>query len=217
MSNERRIFGQPTAGSQRVQRALVNPNEPMACPKCGSIFFIEVPAQMYTSGSYGFRSVSTNTAMKMFICPCGEVMVPPGMNNGNPAGGERDLFAQSLAAALAYRAEIGVDAIAKGFAGIHELHDLQTQVQVLQEHIRLLAEAQGLETLPEVEVEAPAVDTAPPDAESPEPVEAADPRLRGRSEATRAETKGDVRYVVPPQRDAMEGGARARMRRQGGK
>jgi hypothetical protein len=211
MSSERRIFGQPTAGAQRVQRALVNPNEPMACPKCGSIFFTEVPAQMYTSGSYGFRSVSTNTAMKVFKCICGEVVVPPGMNNANPAGGERDLFAQSVAAALARRVETGPDAIAKGFVGIHELRELQAQLIAVQEQLHLVAETQGIDLPP---TEEPAVDV-PPTAEDLDPVP--ESRMRGRSEATGAETKGDVRYVAPPQREIVEGGARARMRRQGNK
>jgi hypothetical protein len=138
MSSQRRIFEQPTAETQRVQRARVNPNEPMACPKCGSIFFIEVPAQIYTSGSYGFRSVSSSP-MKAFVCLCGELQVPPGMNNRNPAGSERDLFAQSVATALACRAETGADATAKAYAGIHELKTLQGTVAALQTQVDQLS------------------------------------------------------------------------------
>jgi hypothetical protein len=65
---------------------------------------MDLTARMYTAGGYGLRAVST-TPMKVFICPCGEILTPPGLNSGNQAGGERDLFGQSLAAALAYRGE----------------------------------------------------------------------------------------------------------------
>jgi hypothetical protein len=78
---------------------------------------MDLTAQIYTTGSYGLRAVST-IPMKVFICPCGEILTPPGLNNGNQAGGERDLFAQSLAKALAHRAEKGVEATAKGVAGV---------------------------------------------------------------------------------------------------
>ena len=133
-----RIFSQPSTAAQRVARAINNPNEPTACRTCGSLYFMEVPAQMYSMGSYGVRSVST-TPMKVFICPCGEIQTPAGLNSGNQAGVERDVFAQSLAAALAHRAKTGVGAADQGFASVHELQELRTTIAELQTRVDQLA------------------------------------------------------------------------------
>ena len=140
------ISSQPSTGAHRVARAVTNPNEPTACRTCGSLYFMEVSAQMYSMGSYGVRSVST-TPMKVFICPCGEIQTPAGLNSGNQAGGERDLFAQSLAAALAYRAKTGVDAAAQGVAGVHELQELRARIEALQIQVDQLS---GLDPVPPV-------------------------------------------------------------------
>jgi hypothetical protein len=137
----RHISRQQSTGAQRVARAVTNPNEPTTCRTCGSLYFMEVPAQMYSMGSYGVRSVST-TPMKVFICPCGEIQTPAGLNSGNQAGGERDLFAQSLAAALACRAKTGVEAAATDAAGVHELQELRAKIAELQTRVDQLA---GLE------------------------------------------------------------------------
>ena len=144
MSN--RISSQQSTGAQRVARAINNPNEPTACRACGSIYFMEMTAQMYTAGGYGLRAVST-IPMKVYLCPCGEILTPAGLNNGNQAGGERDLFAQSLATALAYRAENGVEATAKGVAGVHELQELRATIAALQTRVDRLS---GLDPAPQI-------------------------------------------------------------------
>jgi hypothetical protein len=141
-----RISRQQSTGVHRVARAINNPNEPTACRTCGSIYFMEMTAQMYTTGGYGLRAVST-TPMTVYMCPCGEILTPAGLNNGNPAGGERDLFAQSLATALAYRAEIGVEATAKGVAGVHELQEVRATIAALQTQVDQLS---GLDPAPQV-------------------------------------------------------------------
>jgi hypothetical protein len=105
---------------------------------CGSVYFMEMTAQMFTTGGYGLRAVST-IPMRVYMCPCGEILTPAGLNNGNPAGGERDLFARSLATALAYRVEIGVGAAAKGFAGVHELQKLRAAIAELQTRVDQLS------------------------------------------------------------------------------
>jgi len=132
------ISSQPSTAAQRVARAVTNPNEPTSCRTCGSLYFMEVPAQMYSMGSYGVRSVST-TPMKVFICPCGEIQTPAGLNSGGQAGGERDVFTQSLAAALAYRAKTGVDGATKGVAGVRELQELRAEIAELQTQVDQLA------------------------------------------------------------------------------
>ena len=43
-----RISSQQSTGAQRVARAITNPNEPTACRTCGSIYFMEMTAQMST-------------------------------------------------------------------------------------------------------------------------------------------------------------------------
>ena len=80
-----RISRQQSTGAHRVARAINNPNEPTACRTCGSIYFMEMTAQMYTTGGYGLRAVST-TPMTVYMCPCGEILTPAGLNNGNPRG-----------------------------------------------------------------------------------------------------------------------------------
>jgi len=141
-----RISRQPSTATPRVARAVTNPNEPTACRTCGSLYFMEIPAQMYSMGGYGVRSVST-TPMKVFICPCGEIQTPAGLNSGNQAGGERDLFAQSLAAALAHRAKTGVDAAAQGVAGVQGLQELRARIEALQTQVDQLS---GLDPAPQV-------------------------------------------------------------------
>jgi hypothetical protein len=139
-----RIFSQPSTAPQRLARAINNPNESTACRTCGSIYFMDMTAQMYTSDNYWLRAVST-TPMKVYMCPCGEILTPAGLNNATQAGGERDLFAQSLAKALAYRAETGVDAAAQAFAGIHELRELRATIAALQTRVDHLS---GLDPVP---------------------------------------------------------------------
>jgi hypothetical protein len=78
---------------------------------------------MHASGGYELRAIGT-TPMKVLICPCGEILTPPGLNSGNQAGGERDRFAQSLGMALAHRAGHGHELRAR-------IADLQTQVEQL--------------------------------------------------------------------------------------
>ena len=73
------------------------------------------------------------------MCPCGEILTPAGLNNGNQAGGERDLFAQSLARALAYRAETGVEATPKDVARAHELQELRATIAELQARVDQLS------------------------------------------------------------------------------
>jgi hypothetical protein len=141
-----RISSRPTTGTQRVTRAINNPNEPTACRTCGSIYFMEMTAQMYSTGGYGLRAVST-IPMRIYMCPCGEILTPAALNNGNPAGGERDLFARSLATALAYRAETGVEATAEGVAGVHELQELRATIAALQTQVDQLS---GRDQAPQV-------------------------------------------------------------------
>jgi hypothetical protein len=61
-----RIFSQPSTAPQRVARAVTNSNEPTVCRTCGSLYFMEVPAQMYSMGSYGVRSVSITPVRLIF-------------------------------------------------------------------------------------------------------------------------------------------------------
>jgi hypothetical protein len=114
-----RVSSRQSTGVQRAARAVDHRNEPTACRRCGSVYFMDMTARMYASGGYELRAVST-TPMKVSICPCGEILTPPGLNSGNQAGGERDLFAQSLATALAHRAEKDVGAVAHNDADVHE-------------------------------------------------------------------------------------------------
>lgn len=118
-----RLSRPQSVGHRRLVQAVNTPTEPTACRRCGSVYFMALTARMYTSGGYELRAVGT-TPMKVFVCPCGEILTPPGLNSGNQAGGERDRFAQSLATALAHRAEHGHELRAR-------IADLQTQVEQL--------------------------------------------------------------------------------------
>lgn len=198
--------GQQSLGSQRVQRALNNPNEPVACPHCGSIFFLEIIAQMYTTQQSGFRSLS-QVPLKAYLCLCGALVKQPGLATSIQAGGERDWFAQSIDAALTRRAQIDPNALAQGFAGVQELEALRRRVDQLQEQL----EAQGLvDETPVPEIPEPVnATTEPPPAPEPAVVVS-----RPRTEA--AAVEGDVKVVVPTSRLAgATGGAKDRMKRQG--
>ena len=59
-----------TTSAQRVAAAVNNVNQPAFCGKCGSVYFTEVQASMYTPGSNGFRGIST-VPMKVYRCVCG--------------------------------------------------------------------------------------------------------------------------------------------------
>ena len=67
---------QPQSSRLRVQAATSAVNAPIECPSCGSIFFIEAQAGMYTTSGAGYRNVNQGP-QKVYLCPCGEIMIPP--------------------------------------------------------------------------------------------------------------------------------------------
>src|SRR5208337_5305623 len=70
-------------------------------------------AGMYTTSGAGYRNVNQGP-QKVYLCPCGEIMIPPNYASGVPAGSERDLFVQSLKLAIARRNSTTLDQVAQG-------------------------------------------------------------------------------------------------------
>lgn len=208
----RPIYGQPNLSAERVRRAMADPNIPTACPACGSVFLLKISAGMFTSGQSGFRSVST-IPLDAYLCICGEVIMPPGLNSGLQAGGERDMFAQSIQAAIKHRRETDINAAARAFASVEEVTALKAEVASLKASL----DAAGVETIDAMSVDEEAFageGTVPAEQPDPNP----GPTARPRSEAGATESMGEGvgRLVTPPVRPPRpEGGAKAAMKRQG--
>ena len=210
--------------SLRAQAAMSNVNAPKACEKCGSIFFLEVPVGMYTSGAGGFRSVNT-TPNKIYICPCGEIQLPGSFGVGVPAGSERDLFVQSIRAALQHKNNVSRDLVAQGTPSLSEFNKLKAQLVELTERFNSMLGGEQVEPIETDEVEeseegqheqeqeeVPANDQPREELASTAPIATG---VRGRSAASATQTKGDVKQLNASSKPVYEGGARAQMRRQG--
>ena len=121
---------QPQSSRLRVQAATSAVNAPIECPSCGSIFFIEAQAGMYTTSGAGYRNVN-QAPQKVYLCPCGEIMIPSNYSSGVPAGSERDLFVQSLKLAIARRSSTTLDQVAQGTVSLAEHNKLKAQFEEL--------------------------------------------------------------------------------------
>ena len=110
----------PQYSSQRVARAIQSVNNPVDCSRCGSIYFYEVNASMYTSRGRDFGNISV-TPQKVYICLCGKVQEVTGYQSA-PAGSERDLFNQSLQLALEVEKENSTDSLAQKLVGLSEFN-----------------------------------------------------------------------------------------------
>jgi hypothetical protein len=215
---------QPQSSRLRVQAATSAVNAPIECPSCGSIFFIEAQAGMYTTSGAGFRNVN-QAPQKVFLCPCGEIMIPSNYASGVPAGSERDLFVQSLKLAIARRSSTTLDQVAQGTVSLTEHNRLKTQFEELA--ARFNTWAAGGEVPEPVEIDAPG------EVETLEEEEATDPAsritmrelgaappiatgTRGRSAAAAVQSTGDHKEITATPATIYTGGARERMKRQGG-
>jgi hypothetical protein len=214
-------------GPQRVQAAVSSVNQPIACEKCGSIYFMQLPAAMFTTGANNFRNVSV-TAFNVFMCICGEIQLPPGYNSGIPAGSERDLFAQSIKTAIECKKSSNLHEFAKGTVGLGEYQDLERRMEALAQRFDNfvlngsadLAEgtyvdnASEEEQVQEQEQEQERVPVPVPVAND---IALVGSGLRGRSAAAASPVSADnTHYVENTPRPFAPGGARARMARQGG-
>lgn len=192
----------PQSPAQRVANALSRQNEPVACEKCGSIFFYELNAQMYTGGNYGMRVLSS-TPQKVFLCICGMPQIPTNARQGVQGGSEKDLFLQSFDLASAYIRNNSLSNVAAGTASVTELHELAERVEAIVAN----------STVPkgrlysDVEEEEPEVKVAP----VAPPKDASVRTGRGNGQGS------DVKFVYPEDRrpPGSKGGASARMHRQG--
>jgi hypothetical protein len=212
--------------SLRAQAAMSNVNAPRACEKCGSIFFLEVPAGMYTSGAGGFRSVNT-TPNKIYICPCGEIQLPGSFGVGVPAGSERDLFVQSIRAALQHKNNVSRDLVAQGTPSLSEFNKLKAQLVELTERFNSMLGGEQVDPIEAEEIDESGSGEQVEQEQEEAPVNADGPReeltstapiasgVRGRSAASATQAKGDVKQINGPAKPVYEGGARAQMRRQG--
>jgi hypothetical protein len=215
---------QPQSSRLRVQAATSAVNAPIECPSCGSIFFIEAQAGMYTTSGAGYRNVNQGP-QKVYLCPCGEIMIPSNYASGVPAGSERDLFVQSLKLAIAHRNSNTLDQVAQGTVSLTEHNRLKAQFEELAG--RFNTWAAGGEVPEPIEVDAPG------DVEASEEEEAVDPAsritmrelgaappiatgMRGRSAAAAVQSTGDHKEITSTPATIYTGGARERMKRQGG-
>jgi hypothetical protein len=124
--------------------ALSRANEPVACEKCGSIFFYSLDCQLFTGGSYGMRPIS-QAPQKLFICICGSPFVPTNVRQGVQTGSEREMFLASFDAAMDYQAATSPDAIAQGTASVSEVEHLRHKLAELSELVAALTGSDPIE------------------------------------------------------------------------
>lgn len=120
-------------------------NIPMACPKCGSTFFLETNANQYNNAGYGsaeFRRISVST-FTVRVCLCGWP-VGPQMQAGSfgAAGTEVNAFHESLEAAHRYRETNSVDGIIQQVATRKDVENLASQVSEVASEVDRLSEKQ---------------------------------------------------------------------------
>ena len=214
---------QPQSSRLRVQAATSAVNAPIECPSCGSIFFIEAQAGMYTTSGAGYRNVNQGP-QKVYLCPCGEIMIPPNYASGVPAGSERDLFVQSLKLAIARRNSTTLDQVAQGTVSLAEHNRLKAQFEELAG--RFNAWAGGGEMPEPVELSAEGDEETQEQEPAPAPLQltmrelGAKPPIatgtQGRSAASAVQAIGDHKEVTSTPAPIYTGGARERMKRQGG-
>ena len=213
---------QPQSSRLRVQAATSAVNAPTECPACGSIFFIEAQAGMYTTSGAGFRNVN-QTPQKVYLCPCGEIIIPPNYASGVPAGSERDLFVQSLKLAIQRKKENTLDQVAQGTVSLAEHNRLRTQFEELVTRFNIWADepidldSDDAATSDEHDQEEQPADSAP--RITMRELGAAPPIAtgnRGRSAASAVQSTGDHKEIVASPATIYTGGARERMKRQGG-
>jgi hypothetical protein len=79
----------------------------------------------------------------VYLCPCGEIMIPSNYASGVPAGSERDLFVQSLKLAIARRNSTTLDQIAQGTVSLAEHNRLKAQFEELATALQCLGGRRG--------------------------------------------------------------------------
>jgi hypothetical protein len=113
-------------------------NEQAVCPNCGSLYFHRAEFKRYrggmTSSSPGGDLSEISQAMTARICICGHTEADvPGMSHSPQ---ERRRFAQSVAAALAYRhrsdsRRIAIE-LAEGLASREDLQAVNERIKRLE-------------------------------------------------------------------------------------
>jgi hypothetical protein len=121
--------------------ALSRVNDPVSCPICGGVFFIELSAQLYNGGNYGMRPIS-QTPQKIFMCLCGNLTIPGNIRQGVVPGTERGMFIDSFDAAQAAHLQQQTDQfsairnnLAGGIASLAEFNELKDQVDDLERQV----------------------------------------------------------------------------------
>lgn len=210
----------PQIPQLRTQAALSTANAPIDCPKCGSIYFLEVPVTMLTTGSGGFRPVGM-TPNKIHICPCGEVQVPKNFGVGVPAGSERDLFVQSVRLALDHKNKVSRDLVAQGTPSLSEFNKLKTAFDDLAERFNQMLLGEQVDPIEIDESETLVGEgTEQPQEQEETLTELASTApiatgVRGRSAVSATKSTGDVKQISGTPKPVYEGGARGQLKRQG--
>lgn len=114
-------------------------NTPMACPDCGSTFFLSDHARQYSGAGYGtveFRDLSI-TPMQVRVCLCGKVIPPSPDGNllRGAAGTEREAFYQSIQLADEARAKRDPKKLLDAVAAKRELDDALARLDELSKRL----------------------------------------------------------------------------------
>jgi hypothetical protein len=195
--------------------ALSRVNDPVSCPDCGGVFFIELNAQLYNGGSYGMRPIS-QTPQKVFMCLCGKLTIPGNIRQGVVPGTERGMFIDSYDAAqtaLASR-QVDTNAIARGTASVSELEDLRGELEALQRQVN---GEPPIEEEEEEEEEVPAQETQPAVEEAPAELPAPGTLMTPPGLRTGRPVPGQTEIIEREDHrpKGSRGGAASRLKRQG--
>jgi hypothetical protein len=207
----------PQIPANRVARALQSVNNPVECPRCGSIFFYELNASMYTQrGSSALSGVSI-TPQRIYVCLCGKIQELPGYQTA-PAGSERDLFNQSFKLALEVEYASDVDVLSQNLVGLSEFNKQTTRISKLEAKFDSVLTGGDLEETEEEKVD---LDVLVPKKVSKKKIEVDDifaPKpenelplvasgTRGRSQLSAEPDLGIGKQITIPSRAYAPGGA----------
>jgi hypothetical protein len=106
-------------------------NDPYICKVCGSSFQYQVSAGQYNITDYGVRQISS-TPQFLYICLCGEPIIPKNIQTMARKGGEREGFIESVTVARKHRNKNSLADASKSFVSIEEFEELRSELEALR-------------------------------------------------------------------------------------
>ncbi len=135
---------EPTSFADRVQASTLGgkANVPMACPACGSTFFIKLSAEQFSDGGYGtaqFRSLS-NSPESAYVCLCGRLVdIKESVGRGQEGQHARFVSAVAVALSAQLKQDNKFKELSTQVASVDDLASLRADVEYLKQCVELLS------------------------------------------------------------------------------